>query len=795
MRMDSTFPTMDADGKEITDNDTNRDHTGPPNNVITRSNGNNSSQVPPRARQASPPSPTAIDPLPGAQSHSPQPSGILPWPTGRGNVCETPFAATSGPPPDRASIDDTPISPTSHQAPREPPVRPTVRLPSQTFAQASRNSRSGVEEIALSPTSGAAPPTQATLPPQPQTSTAVNANDRSDDVVAPESAISPSTVLPEQASTRNVSTLGDQAAAANTLMMLADASLGSRSQETTAEAQASATASRDFAVEPTTVNDDAPAPPNEPSIVPQERSDPNSSSGMSTLQMPQPAQHVLSSDSSSPVVSSPARQVINASRRIPAAQPAVEHRPRPYISSRPQQSGRSTPDMRLSSPSPQMSPGQRWWARRDQTEKFRNDSTHLAQKIRLKFAPASPGADEIRRYVALLNHNAAAADRERARRGFIVPAPMAEIAHPSSNPARARSKYTRRQEIAELRWQSEQLEYRMHLRAGAPEPPKQTRDRVERAASVQHAAELERRLSIEAGDIDLPTDTSSSSRSFSRASSWPSRYRSPSRSRLRPDASPFIPPSRLNGRRTRSASPTPTELFGRTPFPVIVDGRTLEQRLRDPLPDTSRFHAASNGNPAGTYSPNPSEGEAGPSTYRQPRSRDQSVPAPLVLGSPEEAPKQNDDESSTILQPGPNNKGKSPLRKSPSPTYGKASSSTRKARSQSPRTSPPALPHPFQPLDSQGLRLKLSGKGPNRLVEPIAAIVPGQSNPMHPATPPPPTALRERRLDEHSRLLDHGLSDGEGSERVIASSSSGQENVDGDEKFDADDEDSGDAER
>lgn len=109
MRMDSTFPTMDADGKEITDNDTNRDLTGPPNNVITRSNGNNNSQVPPRPRRASPPSPTAIDPLPGAQSHSPQPSGVLPWPTGRGNVCEIPFAATSGPPPDRASIDDTPI--------------------------------------------------------------------------------------------------------------------------------------------------------------------------------------------------------------------------------------------------------------------------------------------------------------------------------------------------------------------------------------------------------------------------------------------------------------------------------------------------------------------------------------------------------------------------------------------------------------------------------------------------------------------------------------------------------------
>lgn len=792
MRMDSTFPTMDADGKESTDNDTNRDLTGPPNNVITRSNGNNNSQIPPRSGQASPPSPTAIDPLPGAPSHSPPPSGILPWPTGRGNVCETPFSATSGPPPDRASIDDTPISPTSHQAPREPPVRPTVRLPSQTFAQANMNTRSTFEEIAVSPMSGAAPPTQSRLPPLPQTSTAVNTNDRSDDVVEPESAVSPTTTLQEQASMRNVSTLGDEAAAANTLMMLAGADLSSRSQDTTAEAQTPATASRDFAVEPIPANDDAPAPPNEPSINPQERSDPSSGSGMSALRMPQPAQHVLSSDSS-PVVSSPARQVINASRRIGAAQPAVEIRPRPYVPSRHQQSGRSTPDMRHAIPTPQMSPGQRWWARRDRTQKLRDDSIHLAQKIRLKFAPSSPGADEIRRYVALLDHNAAAADRERARRGFYVPAPMAEIMHPPPDAAPMRSRYTRRQEIAELRWQSEQLQCRILMRFATEEPPQQTRNRIERAASVEHAAELERRLSIQFGDIDLPTDTSSSSRSFSRASSWPSRYRSPSRSRLRPDATPFIPPARLNGRRTRSASPTPSELFGRTPLPVIVDGRTVEQRLRDPLPDTSRFHAAVNGNPAGTYSPNPSEGEAGPSTYRQPRSRDQSVPAPLILGSPEEAPKQRDDDSSTILRPGPNNKGKSPLRKSRSPTCGQASSSTRKARSQPPATSPPALPHPYQPLDSQGLRLKLFGKSPYRLVEPIAAVVPGQSNPMHPATPPPPTALRERRLDEHSRLLDHGLSDGEGSERVIASSSSGQENAEGDEKFDLDDEDSGEA--
>jgi hypothetical protein len=205
---------------------------------------------------------------------------------------------------------------------------------------------------------------------------------------------------------------------------------------------------------------------------------------------------------------------------------------------------------------------------------------------------------------------------------------------------------------------------------------------------------------------------------------------------------------------------------GYTPVPVIANGRTPEQRARDLLLDVSRWVPAVNGNPAGPRprrftesevylstpfwtdprgeydeyaSPGersplegqspleghlPSEGEAGPSTWAQNKYRNQNDPVSPASHSPLEG-------------------GAGPIQR---------------AQQQAHQEIPPL----WAPQER-------NGKSPMRIVTPIAVHVSGDTTV---PDAPPPTAQRERRQDEHCRLLDHGLSDGEGSDRVIASSSS-----------------------
>jgi hypothetical protein len=158
--------------------------------------------------------------------------------------------------------------------------------------------------------------------------------------------------------------------------------------------------------------------------------------------------------------------------------------------------------------------------------------------------------------------------------------------------------------------------------------------------------------------------------------------------------------------------------------------------------------------------------------HAQPECYDRERPASPTAHSPKEGKAGPSNRS----QPGPT---------SHSPQEGEAGPS-RRSRPRTREAEPtPALPAPCNPFYGGGdVTPHRCTSGPLRIVTPVAAYVPGDTDL---PVPPPPTAQRERRVDEHERIVDPGLSDGEGSDRVIASSSS--EGSVGDENRDGDDED------
>jgi hypothetical protein len=292
MRMDSTLPTLDADGKESTDNDTNGDLAGSQTNVITRSNGNNASQIPQVIRRPSQPGAIATDLIAGSAAYLRQPPEILQRPQ--------PRTILSRPVP-RLSIDETPVSPTTVWAPQEQAPRggPPVSIPLQIPPVIDTND----EPDLISPTSILAPQEQehsgrpiVRLPPPALTgSSEVSTNEQSDTVVTREIPVTPSTLL---------NNIQDEITneAAGALLMLADENLNAHPQEQTAAPQealqAEAISARDFVTDPIRVAPTPVPPRNQP--LPNQRAhiNPRIDTSVPMTRIPQPVRFLLPSDSS-----------------------------------------------------------------------------------------------------------------------------------------------------------------------------------------------------------------------------------------------------------------------------------------------------------------------------------------------------------------------------------------------------------------------------------------------------------------------------------------------------------------
>jgi hypothetical protein len=561
-------------------------------------------------------------------------------------------------------------------------------------------------------------------------------------------------------------------------------------------------------------------------------------------------------------------------------------------------------------PPPQMTAYERATQRQMIFNRLRSQQILIAQRVRDKFAPPTPSTVRIQQQFALLQQQA----RQRNRRLSLQFAERNNAGYVPVLTAEAR-----REQLAALNSQSREMEYRMRTHFG--ESWQQRLARPEQINSVIHARELRHRLSV----LDLTNYTPRCMAGRPEASSAPCSPPAGSSGAHGSSRQPL-----LNGERepcscTRSESSSPVKIDkGRTPAPVIANGRTLEQRLRDPLPDVGEWHPALNGNPAGrrprsltesAASPGeclqplacdgtddafsvlrcPMEGEAGPSTWARsgsqterddassstmyeaqpadlplpassdegdgsanervsaprtapssmvddarpencplPESSDVDSYVPLVrygskppdppspFSSEEEcpgpftlqSPRMNEAGTRDRAQPGCNDRESSaspiaqspkdgeagpagpsdrfqprrsqPRRTSHSPREGEAGPS-RRSRPRTREAEPtPSLPAPCNPFYGGGVTPHRDNFGPLRIITPVAAYVPGDTDL---PVPPPRTAQRARRVDEHERIVDLGSSDREGSDRVIASSSS--ESSVGDENRDADDEDSG----